>query len=128
MSVFRVRALAVLLTGAIGFVGFGTIGAGAATAQPTTSWAGTYDMYVTWVGHPTGLFPFTLKADHTGSDDFGDTITWTKAQHNITITFTGGGATATYLGKKSKNGFNTKKKQGTSSSTSGATGTWYALL
>jgi hypothetical protein len=128
MAGFRARALAVLFTGGIAFMGTGLTAAGAATTSRNASWAGNYDMYVTWTGHPTALFPFTLNKDHTGSDQFGDVVKWKKSQHNITITFTGNGATATYLGTHTKNGFNTKKKPGTSSSTSGASGTWYALL
>ena len=128
MTGFRARTLAVLLTGVIACMGTGVTAAGAAPASRDASWAGTYDMYVTWAGHPTGLFPFTLNTDHTGSDAAGDVVTWKKVQHNITITFTGNGATATYLGKHTKFGFNTKKKQGSSSSTSGASGTWYAIL
>jgi hypothetical protein len=127
MAGFRARTLAVLLTGMVVCMGTGLTTASAATRSPSVTWAGTYDFYVTWSGHPTALFPITLNKNHTGVDPAGDVVKWTKAQRNITITITGGGATATYLGKRTKNGFNTKKKQGGSSSTTGASGTWYAI-
>jgi hypothetical protein len=127
MTGFRARTLAVLLTGMVVCMGTGLPAAGAATNSRDVTWAGTYDFYVTWVGHPTALFPITLNANHTGVDPASDVVTWKKTGHNITITITGNGATATYLGKRNKNGFNTKKKQGASSSTTGASGTWYAI-
>ena len=128
MTGFRLRTVAVLMVSAIAFMGSGVSAAHAAPKTRSVSWLGTYDMYVTWTGHPTGLFSFTLGAHHSGSDDPGDTVTWKKSGRMITITFASDLGSATYVGKKTKFGFNTKKKQGTSSSTSGSSGTWYAIV
>ena len=68
----------------------------------------------------------TLYTNHTGSDHFGDTITWSvDAEKNFTMILNDG--LWTYHGIKRANGISTAKNPGTFSNINGGTGTWYAI-
>jgi hypothetical protein len=70
-------------------------------------------------------FSLTLRADHTGTDHFNDTIVWSMSGRDLTMNFDDG--LWTYLGTKTRAGFNSAKNPGTLSNVNGGTGTWYAI-
>jgi hypothetical protein len=102
--------------------------AGAATARPDVGVnrvAGQYTAYGKWDKKGYTPFSLTLNRDGTGTDLYGDTIIWTISGKDLQMTFDGG--LWTYLGTKSRAGFDNAKHPGTLSNINGGTGTWYAV-
>ena len=102
--------------------------ASAATASPSVSAgaiAGQYTAYAQYGNGKWVTFSLTLYRDHTGTDHFNDTIVWSTSYRNITMTFDDG--LWTYLGRKTRAGFNNARKPGTLSNVNGGSGTWYAV-
>ena len=88
--------------------------------------AGTYTVHGIWTGRGNWFqYSLTLNTDHTGSDEYGDTITWSTNGRAFTMTLNGG--TATYQGTKSKAGFDNLLHPGTMTNTTGRSGIWYAV-
>jgi hypothetical protein len=97
----------------------------AATAKPLIV-QGEYTVHGFYgkLGHPQ-VFSLTLYKNHTGTDHFNDTITWSLDGKNLTMVFDSG--LWTYHGLKRATGFSTAKAPGTLSNVHGGTGTWYAV-
>jgi hypothetical protein len=102
--------------------------AGASAARPAVV-KGHYTVLVHWDGGPPGYLPFavTLNKNRTGFDDFGDSINWSLNGKNFQMAFSGPNP-ATFVGTKTKAGFNKESKPGMVFSVPGpVTGTWYAV-
>ena len=106
--------------------------ANAATAAATTPAsrpvAGTYKLFYNWSQTGFSHSPMTLNADGTGSDKAGHPITWSMSGKSLTLLLNDppSGVT-TYLGTKSRAGFDTRRHPGTMSSNQGFAGVWYAV-
>jgi hypothetical protein len=102
--------------------------ASAATVRPSVGVhvPGEYTAYGKYGNNTKYIsFSLTLRADHTGTDHFNDTIVWSMSGRDLTMNFDDG--LWTYLGTKTKAGFNSAKNPGTLSNVNGGTGTWYAI-
>ena len=74
----------------------------------------------------TQVFSLTLYTNHTGTDHWNDTITWSvDAEKNVTMVLDDG--LWTYHGVMRANGISTKRNPGTLSNINGGFGTWYAV-
>ena len=104
--------------------------AGATAVAPDVV-AGTYNIFYKWSEMTTyAEDPITLHRNHTGTDTYGDAITWSLSGKTITIVFENSsfpGVTATYIGTKNRVGFSHQRNPGTMSNSSGDTGIWYGL-
>jgi hypothetical protein len=88
--------------------------------------AGQYTLYGKYGKSKTYIFySLTLFKDHTGTDHVNDTIVWSTSGKDLTMVFDGG--LWTYLGHKTKAGFNSLASPGTLSNINGGTGLWYAV-
>ncbi|HEX4491355.1 MAG TPA: hypothetical protein VH914_09150 [Acidimicrobiia bacterium] len=97
----------------------------AATTKPLAV-QGQYVVYGSYNKKPRlQSFSLTLYKNHTGTDHFNDTITWSLDGKNLTMIFDKG--LWTYHGVKHVGGFNTVKKPGTLANVNGGYGTWYAV-
>ena len=109
-------------------IGFAAAPATAATVRPLSevNVPGNYTAYAKY-GTSTKwvAFSLTLRADHTGTDHFNDTIVWSISGKDLTMNFDDG--LWTYLGHKTRAGFNNKSNPGTLSNVNGGTGVWYAV-
>src|ERR1044071_5563935 len=99
-------------------------GAAAATTKPLVVKA-NYTVYATYgPNNVKQTFSLTLYTNHTGTDHFNDTITWSVDDlKNITMIFDGG--LWTYDGHMRRYGISSKKYPGTLSNSNGGTGTRY---
>jgi hypothetical protein len=102
----------------------GAAAAAAPTKPPVVQ--GVYTVSATYgkQAHPQ-TFSMTLYKNHTGTDHFGDTITWSVDGKSFTMVLDGG--LWTYHGTKHLGGFDTAAKPGTLENVNGGTGTWYAV-
>lgn len=101
----------------------------ASTASPSlrpSVVAGQYTLYGKYGTSQTYIsYSLTLFKDHTGTDHVNDTIVWSTSGKDLTMVFDGG--LWTYLGHKTRTGFNNLANPGTLSNINGGTGLWYAV-
>lgn len=99
--------------------------AAASTKAPVVK--AEYTVYGNYGSKPSPqVFSLILYKNHTGTDHFNDTITWSvDASKNLTMVFDNG--LWTYHGVLRANGISTKRNPGTLSNVNGGTGTWYAV-
>jgi hypothetical protein len=102
--------------------------AAAATPRPSVGpavVAGNYTVHANFNNTGYQTYALTLYANHTGTDHYNDTIVWSLSGKNLTMNYDDG--LWTYLGTKTKAGFNNKRHPGTLSNINGGTGIWYAV-
>ena len=114
----------------VAVAGLTTMPAGAAVPRPAAVVmpavvAGNYTMHANFNGTGYQTFSMTLYSNHTGTDHYNDTIIWSVSDRNLTMTWDAG--LWTYLGLKTKTGFNKPRIPGTLSNINGGTGIWYAV-
>jgi hypothetical protein len=99
----------------------------AAAAPRTLTVKANYTVYAKYGPKQSPqTFSLTLYTNHTGSDHFGDTITWSvDADKNFTMVLDDG--LWTYHGVMRAKGISTKRNPGTLSNINGGFGTWYAV-
>ncbi|HEX4491500.1 MAG TPA: hypothetical protein VH914_09875 [Acidimicrobiia bacterium] len=123
--------IGVLMLGAPVLAAAPAVAAPTAPTRAATGIAGNYTWWVRWSGHAYHYFATVdLYRNHTGGDNHGDTITWSREGRAISLTFTAidGTSVTHYTGTKTRKGFSKKLQPGIVTDDEGGSGNWYAFL